>query len=562
MKNQLKYILRSPKGTYNTNYIKSNFPDHYEKIVQLRGIKFSEKLYQYLNPGITHNCGVCGKPTKFKNIDCGYYKYCSSTCAARSAERNTKIKSTNLSKYGVENISQLNTIKQKKKDTCVKHYGVEYPLQSAEIKNTYKHTCFEKYGVANVSQNNTIKQKKKDTCNERYGVDSHMKLPQYRYDIINSLTRKYGDNYMDTLIKISHNKTEEYLRKKHPGFIKYTNGGEWVMRCPHPDCTSCEEKMFVTPQKIYNDRIRYGSETCTKLLKIGEFTKNTSLEIFIKRILNEYNIEYRANVRNIIPPKELDIYIPSKNLAIECNGIYWHSVDMKPTSYHMEKYKACADRGIQLLTLWEDWITNKPQILESLLRSKLGCINDTVYARKCVIREINSKICRDFLDANHIQGTCDSSLRYGLYFNSDLVTVMCFSKRFKPSCSKYVVDDEYEMIRFCNKLNTRVVGGASKLLKHFISSQSPQCIISFSCNDISDGHLYEKLGFEKSGLNSSYWYIENTTLKRYHHSSFTKSNIIKRYPHIDQTLTETEMMSTLPYTKICDSGVTKWVLKI
>ena len=512
MNEDLNTTLISPKGTYNLNYIRANFPDHYKNIMRCPGESFSEKLYQYINGVVEHKCKVCGKPTRFKNIAKGYYDYCSYKCIRLSEECREKTKKT----------------------------------------------CLERYGVENVSQNEDIKQKKKDTCKEHFGVDSHMKLDGYRYNLVNVLTKTYGPEYHDEISKHLKDTTEEQIHKKYPEFVCYTEDRLWMIKCPHSDCCDkCNEKTFVTKQQMYHDRLRWGSETCTKLLGIGKYTKNTSLEIFVKNILDKYNIEYQTNVRTIIPPKELDIYIPSKKIAIECNGVYWHSSEVKSSSYHKKKYEACQENGIQLITLWEDWIINKPQIVESVLISKLGICNNIIYARKCTVHEITSPDASKFLNYNHIQGSCKSTIRYGLYYNNELVSVMCFSKRSKLSGSKYVKDNEWELIRFCNKLNYRIIGGASKLLAGFVKNHNPKIITSFSSNDISNGNLYQRLGFEKGNVNQSYWYIDRD-FKRYHRSTFTKSNIIKKYPNMDCNLTESQMMSQLPYIKIYDSGTTNW----
>ena len=557
----LKDLLKSPKGTYNTNYIKANFPEHYEKIIKMPGERFLEKLYQYINNESEHICAICGRPTRFRNMIIGYNKYCSAKCACKGDERQEKIRLTTLKRYGVENVSQAQEIKEKKLQTITEHYG-NFGWGSKIITAKSNVTIKERYGVENISQSPEIKDKKRQTEIEHFGVTSHMQLPEYKYNLIKIMTRKYGNDYHTIIKEASKNKTKEYIQKKYQDFIDYTDDGLWKIRCPHPECNKCHEKFFITGQQMYNDRCRWHSETCTRLLEPNATMNGTSIELFVRTILDKYHIEYITNDRSIISPKELDIYIPSLKIGIECNGIYWHSSEFKTSSYHKNKYLLCKEKGIQLLTLWEDWIINKPQIIESILISKLGLCSNTIYARKCVIREVNSKICNEFLNVNHIQGTCKSSIRYGLYYNNELVSIMCFSKRSKLSGPKQQNNNEWELIRFCNKLNFRVIGGAGRLLHHFIIYHDPKYIISFSCNDISDGGLYKKLNFNENSLNQSYWYIQQDTWKRYHRSSFTKKNIWKQYNDLDKNLTETQMMNQLPYWRIYDSGTTQWKLSL
>ena len=124
---------------------------------------------------------------------------------------------------------------------------------------------------------------------------------------------------------------------------------------------------------------------------------------------------------------------------------------------------------------------------------------------------------------------------------------------------------QWELVRFCNKLNTRVIGGASKLLNYFIKIYNPISIVSFSMNDISDGNLYKKLGFKTDGkITHSYWYVEPGTLKRYHRTSFSKQQIVKKgwKDKVDNTWTEADVMKEHGYFQIYDSGQMKWILNL
>ena len=154
----------------------------------------------------------------------------------------------------------------------------------------------------------------------------------------------------------------------------------------------------------------------------------------------------------------------------------------------------CADKGIQLLTIWEDWITTKPEIVKSIILSKLGIYEGSIGASKCRIKQVPSKDTREFLNKNHIQGFCNSTYKYGLYYKDELVAIMLFGRENNASSKKH---NDWVLLRFCNKLNTHVIGGASRLLVHFMKEHPDGNIISFASHDISNGGLYEKLGFEK-----------------------------------------------------------------
>lgn len=481
--------------------------------------------------------------------------------------------------------------REKTKQTCIERYGGVAPAKNQSIVNKAKQTCIERYGVENAMQNKNIskkshqtnidryggcgnaskelKEKYEQTCLDRYGTDNPMKNDGVKEIFKCTMLEKYGVEHQSQLKSIKL-KIQQSRRKiemvKHPFILGYTIDGDWICRCPHENCNKCSEKNFIIPPLLHSSRKNDKTEICTRLLPIGsDNTKGTDIERFVTDILDDYNIEYETNVRNIISPKELDVYIPSMNIAIESNGVRWHNNHYKQTSYHINKYMQCKEKNIKLISVWEDWVKNKREIIKSIILSKLGVNNENIiYARKCSLKEIDSKTCNEFIDNNHIQGKSGSSIRLGLYYNNVLVSVMTFSSpRVNMGSKKH--NQQWELIRFCNKINTRVVGGASKLLNYFIKTYHPTSIVSFSSNDISDGNLYKKLGFITDGkINNSYWYIEPKTYKRYHRSSFTKREIVKRgwKDEVNNTWTENEAMKERGYFQIYDSGQLKWILNL
>ena len=587
---ELAYLLESPKSRCTERYIKSNFPEEYKKIYKLPGEKFSEKIYRYFHPNIQNKCIICGKPTKFKTITEGFSRTCCLQCAYKDPKRIKKIKQTCLEKYGDEN---YNNREKFQKTTQNMEYGFKKKSTHEKIK--------QKYGVDNISQLNDIKKQKEQTTLQHYGVSNILKLDSVRELGKRKLIEKYGGSYFGTdefklqrcifepdrikksiytnIIKYgvyNYSKTDKFklLMRMYANNKNINNYSEllyinpesiWICKCPHPECDKCVEKCYQTTYHIFYDRRRNNTELCTKLLPIGNPSKTSSYELQLKNLLDQYNIEYKSNIRDIISPKELDIYIPSKQIAIEINGCYWHSEEQKNSNYHINKFKECQSKGIQLLTIWEDWIVNKPNIVKSIILNKLGLTQNKIYARQCVIKEVQSKDTTKFLNENHIQGATKCSIKLGLYYNDELISLMCFNKRSKLSGSKNMIEGEYELIRFCNKLNMSVVGGASKLLKYFIKKYNPSIITSFSSNDISNGNLYKTLGFESDyNINKSYWYIEPTTMKRYHRTSFTRSSISEKFGYDinDKTWTERSVMDKMRYYRIYDSGTLRWKLEL
>lgn len=325
-----------------------------------------------------------------------------------------------------------------------------------------------------------------------------------------------------------------------------------------------KNKSFNTTRERYKG---IGNQSLHRKNKFKQSHNNdtsSSLEKIVRGWLDSLNLEYQINVRNIIPPKELDIYIPSKKVAIEINGCYWHSDQEKPKNYHIDKFKDCEEHGIQLIQIWEDWLINKPDIIQSILLTKLGECNDVVYARQCEIREVNSKDSREFLEDNHIQGYCNAKYSYGLYYKDELVSLMTFGAQRKCLNSN-PTEGEYELLRFCNMAYIRVVGGASKLFKYFLKLHKPKKVISFSSCDISNCNLYKTLGFESDeNISQSYWYVDPEDFQRYHRSSFTKAAIVKKgwKEKIDSSWTEASAMNEIGIMRIYDAGQRKWTLDL
>jgi hypothetical protein len=156
-----------------------------------------------------------------------------------------------------------------------------------------------------------------------------------------------------------------------------------------------------------------------------------------------------------------------------------------------------------------------------------------------------------------LQGSTNSSIKLGLYYDDELVSVMLFNK---PRLGIGVDYDGYELTRFCNKLNTNVIGGADKLLKYFIKTYQPKQIISYADRRWSHGELYQKLGFEETHINKpNYWYIIGKIRK--HRFGFRK-DFLKKQGFDTKNKTEHEIMLERKIYRIYDCGTITYKLKL
>ena len=250
-------------------------------------------------------------------------------------------------------------------------------------------------------------------------------------------------------------------------------------------------------------------------------------------------IEYKLNCRKIISPFELDIYIPEHNLAIEFNGWYWHSDIYKDKYYHQNKTKICNEKDITLIHIHEYNYINSKEIYKSIIKSKLG-LNERIYARKCILKEVSKSAEKDFLNKYHLQGFVGSSKCYGLYYKDELLTLCSFGK------SRFNKKYEYELLRNCTKAGITVVGGLSKIIKHYKKEISNKEIICYSDASIS----YNK----NSELTSPnyVWTKNNIILKRYN----TMKHKLKKLlgDNFDNNLSESENMIKNSFYRVYDSG--------
>ena len=261
-----------------------------------------------------------------------------------------------------------------------------------------------------------------------------------------------------------------------------------------------------------------------------------------------------THVRTVIPG-ELDIYIPEKKIAIEFNGLYWHSETAgKHKNYHYNKWLACKEKGIQLIQVWEDDWNRNPELIKRMLAHKIGFSQaKKISARNTQIVNLATDESSKFLEENHIQGYVAGGIRVGLIEKetNQLVAVMVFKTIGGTE------KNNLNLLRFAT--SAIVQGGFSKLLKHVETQFKPQSIITFSDNTVSDGGLYRNNGFiVASKVPADYMYIVKN--QRVHKFNYR----LKRFeedPELlwDKNLTEKELAQLNNISRIWDAGKVKWV---
>ena len=304
-------------------------------------------------------------------------------------------------------------------------------------------------------------------------------------------------------------------------------------------------------QKPYIHLDGSGCQKCAMLFS------NYEMELidYISSIIGEENII--RNDRTILNGNELDVYVPSKKVAFEFDGLYWHSEIKKPNKkYHLQKTMECEKQGIQLIHIFEDEWIYKKDICKSRIKNILGS-STRLYARKCEIVELTNKEANNFFTENHIQGNVAAKIIYGLKYNNEIVSAMSFGN-LRKNLGQKSTDGSYELLRFSNKQNMTVVGGASKLFNHFVKQVNPCDIISYADRRWSMGNLYEQLNFKFSHESEpNYFYIIGN--ERKNRFGFRKDILISKYGCLPND-TEHNFCLNQGWYRIYDCGtkVYKW----
>lgn len=261
--------------------------------------------------------------------------------------------------------------------------------------------------------------------------------------------------------------------------------------------------------------------------------------------------------RTVLENKELDIYIPSEKFAIEYNGTYHHSSEFKSYTYYQEKTLDCTNKGIRLLHIFDyEWTDiNKKQKLLDLIEQTLNINQTVIYARNTEVRTVPNIEMTEFLNLYHLQNTVNCSTALGLYYDGKLIEIMTFGKpRFN---SEY----DTEILRLCTKAGYKVIGGASKLFKHYIKNHSTETIISYCDLAKFSGKVYEQLGMTKDTVTSpGYIYVNKSNLAVLSRQSCMKHKLIERNWGTENQ-TEEEIMSNHNYVRIYDSGNARYIYK-
>lgn len=498
----------------------------------------------------------CGNNVSWHPDKREYRSYCSKSCTAKYTVDLKK--KNNIDKFGSSWHTQTSEWKQKVKETSIEKFGVDHYSKSDQYKQQVAETNLEKFGTTSPAKNPDILKKMQDTLSNRYNCKNPMHIDGVSQKIKNTKILNHNDPTYNNGAKRKQTNLKKYgvehplqnskvqsaaiLTKKtnyyEPGVLLKLNDPTWLKLQFESGLTVGEIATIlgVSSSNLckyfnkYNININIGRNTSSIEREITEFLTLISVDNII------------LNDRSILNKKELDIVLPDYKLAIEVNGIYWHTEKQGKTKYyHYNKSHECQEKGFQLLHITDVSWENKKDIWKSVIKSKLN-LNQRIYARKCTLKEIDTATAREFTDKNHLAGYVGGHKKVGLFYNGTLVQVAILGKpRFTK---KY----KYELIRLSSLAGLTVVGGASKLLSTVDGS-----IVSYADFSYSSGNLYKKLGFIQQNQTSiNYYYVKNNVIES--RNKYQKHKLAKLLNIFDPALSEFENMKNNGYDRYWDAG--------
>lgn len=420
-----------------------------------------------------------------------------------------KRKETLINNFGVDNYTKsleykekLSEINQRIRKTCKEKYLVDWHIKTEESKEKRKIMNMEKYGVENYSQSEEFKDKREETYEKikkanlkKYGVENYFQSEECK--------KKVNEKY---LVSCASALKEDGFEELGYRYVKCLGDGIHVAYCPH-----CNTEFKFSFSNDYFHRKSRNQEICTNCNPIGDNISCAEKELleFVKSI---YDGEIQENARDIIPPYELDIFLPEKNIAIEYNGLWWHSEKYKTDNYHLMKSNLCKEKEIHLVHVFEDDWKHKQGIVKSVIKNFLGCGHQRIfYARKLQLKEVPSKQMQEFLVANHMLGRVSGARHcIGLWDGEELLSLMSFSSGFNK-------EGETTLSRYAIRQDVNIKGGAEKIFSHFLKTYGHlyDKAKTFNDNGVFKGSVHYRLGFQHTGDNPpNYMYIDLAANKR------------------------------------------------
>ena len=378
------------------------------------------------------------------------------------------------------------------------------------VSFTFKTHC-KKHAKLSMSAAGKIGGKIKRTWNKGHTKETLALLKRYSEEFAAEGNPFFGMSHSDT--SIEKMKSNSRLSSEEIHSRLKDRMSDWIFKFEPSGYKSRQHQYIYCICRICNKE----SKRTLQALERGSIChycypidKVSKPEVELRRLIMESGmVAVEHNTRSIIPPQELDIYLPEKKFAIEYNGLYWHSEERKGKKYHLAKTNECREQDIQLFHIFSDEWREKQEIIESMIYQRIGKVDNRVFARKCEIKTVPRDESKEFFNATHISENARSKITFGLYYENELMIALSLRSPFHRV---YRERKLIEIARLSSALNTVVVGGFSKLIKaakQWARDNDYRGILTYADRRFGEGEVYIKSGFELTKVTlPDYWYSD------------------------------------------------------
>jgi hypothetical protein len=470
----------------------------------------------------------------------GYKPFCGRKCAQASPETQSRKEATMIKKYGVKSAGLSPTIRAKQHATCIERYGSATPFQSDKIQQKVRDNTFEKYGVTSTALLPDVKAKQLATRQSRYGHD----FPFQSVDIQDAIEANTRLENGGRTLSQRHISLEVMAKLENVEWMTnaYTNQ---TLSSTHIATYLLHGEVSDTTVLKYLNQHR---------ISIRKDQFRSSAEIEIANFVNSL-VPCEVSNRSLIHPYELDIVIPTKHIAIEYNGLYWHRESHVGRNKHLLKTQLCEKSGYTLLQILEpDWYYHR-SATESLIKRALELSPIKYDVNDCAAYPISRRDADWFFTENAITGISNQSKYfYGVRVNRQLIAALALSG----------IDNNIVRIdNFSYATDTYVPGLLRQLISSFCKQHSIVKVIHQTDRRLPEQYARES-GFELVRTTPPVGYYFSTASKTPFLCSpnkFTKANIADVVPKFDEQKTLYENMLENKFDRFWDCGtsVYEWL---
>lgn len=409
------------------------------------------------------------------------------------------------------------THKMKSKEYTIKHiYNGKQPMckecgvETRYVSLTFKDYCKEHSKMA--MKKGGKKGGKAEAWNKGQTKKDDPRLMEYSKKYSGKGNPFYGKKHTKaSLVKMKKGSllSEDAFNRRIEKAEKY-----WSISLKYKDYYSRQKQRISVQCKLcshFTTRSMCYLEQGTRCHKCFPVSTNSKAQEEVRDYIASLGIlNINFNTRKVISPKEIDLYLPEYNFAIEYNGLYWHHEgNDKDKDYHSNKTKLCEEKDIHLFHIFSDEWIYKENIVKSMIAHRLGKSKKKVYARKCnIVKMTKNSQFKSFFEESHISGHARAKVAFGLEYEGKIVA--CLSLR-KPEQRRY--KNTIEVARFATKTHHSVPGGLSRLLKEALKwakENKYKKVLSYCDLRFGYGKGYEKIGFKKiKDTALDYWYTNN-----------------------------------------------------